>query len=184
MERLSGDAILTDASLIEGFKDDQGHRRAVDRHFLAAMHGVDGGPCDVEREPDDVAMWAMAQKGWVEEVPGEGPVTTWRDEPLEVWTEMELSVLHALWRSGRIGGRASVRERLLDCARWHVRETQPDNATAHPWAIHVFVILGEAEARLYAEGLLHACQVGGLDRFSALILLDAARELELEAATT
>ncbi|MBZ0171155.1 MAG: hypothetical protein K8E66_02125, partial [Phycisphaerales bacterium] len=59
--------------------------------------------------------------------------------------------------------------------------------TNHPWAVHVFLRLSLAEsdraasdaARLHAETLLHNALVssGRPDRFSACLLLDAARAL-------
>ncbi|MEO1585156.1 MAG: hypothetical protein AAFR96_11390, partial [Planctomycetota bacterium] len=71
-----------------------------------------------------------------------------------------------------------------------IREIQPDNATNLPWAVHVFCVLaerdGDADASLYAETLLHNCVVGGAgrpDKLSALILLDSARRLRLEASS-
>lgn len=178
LRRLDGDTAHTSAATIDGFVDDRGHRRAVDPYFLSALHEV-SPPGLVEGAALDARWWWHAAAGDVGvEVPDGGALTTRGETALEVWTETELGALHALWRLARIAGRADWRERALACARWHVRETQPDNATNHPWAIHVFVMVGEDEARMYAEGLLHACQVGLLDRFSALVLLDAARELD------
>ena len=52
---------------------------------------------------------------------------------------------------------------------------QPDNATNHPWAVHVFASLavetGNFEFDLYAQSLLHNCIVGTgkPDAFSAII---------------
>ncbi len=69
-----------------------------------------------------------------------------------------------------------------------LRELQPDNATNHPWAIHVFVRLARSApdpserdaALIHAQTQLHSCQVamGRPDRLSACILLHAARSLE------
>lgn len=64
-----------------------------------------------------------------------------------------------------------------------VGELQPDNATNHPWAIHVFAAIAadenNAHADLYAQSLLHNALIDGgePDTFSALILLDAAHAL-------
>jgi hypothetical protein len=106
------------------------------------------------------------------------------EKPIEVWTEIELSALHALWTWRRD---EPVRQRCLSAAAWLLENVQPDNATQHPWAVHVFAVLGvdetfaaRAEADQYAQTLLHACMVrtGRADRFSALVLEHAARELE------
>lgn len=106
---------------------------------------------------------------------------------IEVWTETELSALHALARLSALRGSAELRARAFSAARWHVEHVQPDNATNRPWAAHLFLQLSEAEgsadARLYAETLLHNCRVqsGRPDPLSALILLDGAEALEAHA---
>jgi hypothetical protein len=105
---------------------------------------------------------------------------------IEVWTEAELCGLHGLWRAGRIadgiepksGG--ALRERLTRAVHWHLEHTQPDNATNRPWAVHVFLLDGSDEARLYGETLVHNAQAqGNEDPASRWILADAARELNL-----
>ncbi len=103
--------------------------------------------------------------------------------PIEVWTETELSGLHALWwhaRADRSGGLM----RVIDAAvEWHLEHTQPDNATNHPWAAHVFLLdwikKGREESRMFAETLVHNCQVtyGRPDALSAWILLDCAHAM-------
>lgn len=104
-------------------------------------------------------------------------------QTIEVWTERELSGLHALSRHSFGGPSGPGRPRLFEAARWHTRFTQPDNATNHPWAVHVFLQLahetGDDSARLYAETLVHNCQtnLGVPDALSGLILLDAADAL-------
>lgn len=103
---------------------------------------------------------------------------------IEVWTETELSCLHALWHAGDRNGRPDWQQRALAAARWHVSRLQPDNATNRPWAAHLFVLVaardGCADAALYAETLIHNCQVqsGRPDPLSALILVDSADALD------
>lgn len=94
---------------------------------------------------------------------------------IEVWTERDLSALQALWWLSH------ERDRMLDAARWHLDNTQPDNATNRPWGIPAFLTIaledGSHDARLYAETLLHnavAAGGGSPEPFSAMILLDAA----------
>ncbi len=102
---------------------------------------------------------------------------------IEVWTETELASLHALWWLARLRDHEAWRERVLRAARWHLIHLQPDNATNRPWAIHLFAHLashdGDAEAAMYAQTLLHNCQVhrGRPDEISSLILIDAAEAL-------
>lgn len=103
---------------------------------------------------------------------------------IEVWTETEFCALHAVLWLALERPRGELADRALEAARWHLEHTQPDNATQRPWAVHAFALLesidGNADARLYAETLLHACQVsmGGADMLSRHILWDAADWLD------
>ncbi|MEM1166524.1 MAG: hypothetical protein AAGI30_09580 [Planctomycetota bacterium] len=106
---------------------------------------------------------------------------------IEVWTEQELSALHALrWllaRETADAARTALRARMHSAIRWHLAATQPDNATNRPWALHVFaefaVTEHEIEADLYAQTLLHNCMQAKAqpDTLSAHILQDAADAL-------
>lgn len=105
-------------------------------------------------------------------------------DAIEVWTESELSALHAFaWHALRMSDR-SMLERILDVGAWHIEHIQPDNATNRPWAVHVFLILSRErampEAGFHAQTLLHNCQIshGRPDAFSAHVLRDAAEALE------
>lgn len=98
---------------------------------------------------------------------------------IEVWTETELACVHAAWSLGdhwRTAAKAS--------AAWLLENIQPDNATNHPWAVHVFASLavetGNFEYDLYAQSLLHNCIVGTgkPDAFSAIILLHASTAIQ------
>ena len=115
---------------------------------------------------------------------GEGPIRPQSDaSAIEVWTESELSAIHALAWYAHTLGRSALLSRTFDACRWHIDNTQPDNATNHAWAVHLFAVLAErdisGEARLYAETLLHNCQVtsGVPDPLSARILHDASQAL-------
>ena len=111
--------------------------------------------------------------------------------PIEVWTETELACLHALSWLANERDDHTLRERLDAALAWHLDHLQPDNATNHPWAVHVFVAASlndsssaGGSAMLYAETLLHNCRVslGRPDAFSAELLLDAADALDNAAA--
>ena len=120
------------------------------------------------------------------------------DLAIEVWTECELSVLHAVWRvvlEARFEGAprsqavSRLEGRVREAVAWHLDRTQPDNATTHPWAIHAFLELGRpsAEAIDYAGSILHAVEAAGyargmVDPLSRWIMLDAAVSLERGAA--
>jgi hypothetical protein len=127
-------------------------------------------------------------------VPGDGPLLAPDGYlAIEVWTECELSALHALHRLIRTRHPAlpsDAAARLDAAVRWHLEHTQPDNSTNRPWALHVFLraSLGQriaavepGAARFYAETLLHnMTATEARDEALALwILADAARELRL-----
>jgi hypothetical protein len=194
-----------------GFSDESGHRRAVDLPFLhwlgrdsrsdtTVLSSITGS------QAPDVALWASLALG--AGIPDhildfhrasalrssfdQGSLFPQRDRTgpiaLEVWTEVELSSLHAIaWMADRDPG---LRSLVRTTARWLVENLQPDNATNHPWAIHIFIALGMGEsdsgAIPYAETLLHNCQVsqGHPDAFSSLILRDAADALERSSIAT
>jgi len=177
---------------VESFSDEMGHRRAIDSVLLSHLVGIEPpdqpGPAPVSPDADPAirlfsAIWDPGiDPGSV--VQPVGPLTP-EDlgVGLEIWTEQELSCLHALWWLGRRD--AALADRALDAAEWHVDNIQPDNATNHPWAVHVFVHLGIARddrtSLMHAEAMVHASRLatGRPDRFSACLLLDAARALEL-----
>jgi hypothetical protein len=98
---------------------------------------------------------------------------------LEVWTECELSALHALARLVRVSTTDARASRLEELRRWHLEHTQPDNATNRPWALHVFARGPDAESALYAETLLHNVSASDArhEPLSRWILLDVVREL-------
>ncbi len=139
---------------------------------------------------DDAALW------WVLVEASAGPVERWIDvraegslfrqdacRAIEVWTETELSALHALWHLARRAAgdtAAALSARIASAVAWHIQHTQPDNATNHPWAAHVFLLHGTPESRHFAETLVSNCIVlnGRPDPLSAWILLDAAEALE------
>ena len=102
---------------------------------------------------------------------------------IEVWTDAELSALHAFWNLARIRRRPDWQARAARAREWHLLHTQPDNATNRPWALHVFLLGATPECTHYAETLLHNCLAleGRPDPASAWILLDAARELTAAA---
>lgn len=196
-------------SFIRNFHDAAGHRRLVDEPLLRRMLSVHPAAFPASEtigERHDVGlMWAALR-------PSDGPldparfisgdsgplVPHLRSHGIEIWTEAELTALHALsWISIALPAWAP---RLESAAAWLVEELQPDNATHRPWAVHVFVRRGhergDIEASLYAQTLLHNAIISGamasrageepcLDPFSALILLDSAaylRAITLAAA--
>jgi len=135
----------------------------------------------------DLRLWRCASEADLAVPPdllqaAAGPLRPWgSDGPIEVWTEVELSSLHALWRLARLRREPRMRDRAVAAMRWHLEHTQPDNATNRPWALHAFARRGDAESRLYAETLLHnvAASDARHEPLSRWILLDAARELAL-----
>lgn len=135
---------------------------------------------------DDVGLWWAVVDSKVEinsliSDTGYGPL--WPQDgykTIEVWTESELSSLHALWRLARTNNSVEIKDRVSKLRQWHLQHTQPDNATNRPWALHVFLLADSSEDQHYAETLLHNCMVmsGKPDTLSAWILLDSANELQ------
>ena len=132
----------------------------------------------------DVACWraALAKSHLPEGVDpqAEGPLHRCDGmQAIEVWTEVELSAMHALWRLARHRSDGTLVARLHRAVAWHLEHTQPDNATNRPWALHVFLREGGPEARHYAATLLHNAQAMAVRPvpLAAWILMDAACEL-------
>lgn len=171
------------------FSDSRGNRLEIDAPLLAHVLRLEP-PAVLSPSPDIAlwhALWARADAPLDMLVPGPAaPLIRHREgTTIEVWTEAELIALHALWHLAARRDDATLRDRCVQTALWHAESTQPDNATGHPWATHVFLKAGAetGDWRLnnYAATLIHNCQIaGGLpDRRSAVILLDAADALEI-----
>jgi hypothetical protein len=169
-------------AVVRGFRDNAGHRRAIDVPFLAWLLRVKPEGRSNPQDPD-AALWTSLAVG--EPLPNKllsdtGPLFPHHHHlPIEVWTEMELSGVHALANAGRD---TPHRARLRSAIGWLCEHIQPDNATQHPWGVHAFAALGVAgypDAAYYAEQLLHNALVrtGVADWFSGCILLDAARNI-------
>ncbi|MDX2149016.1 MAG: hypothetical protein SFZ23_16000 [Planctomycetota bacterium] len=123
---------------------------------------------------------------------GEGLLAT----PDDVWGAIETrteSVLASLHAATWLGDGHRLDSQVRAAAEELLDVLQPDNGTQHPWAVHVFLALGEElasgtgadeprawRARHYAQTLVHNAIVntGSPDRFSALVLLDAAAWLD------
>jgi hypothetical protein len=185
---LEGTPLVRPASFAErqafadAFADEAGHRRVWDAFLLARLLGLPTPPSD---EPWLWSWSETADSPRRREPPFFADPDAWA---LEQETEKELAGIHGWsWRIREATTRdatvrdATVRERsAFDAATdWILANLQPDNATNHPWAIHVFLTRaseGHTDARLYAESMLHNTIVhqSRPDRFSAVILLDAA----------
>lgn len=196
MDRLRGTpwdgSGLADAALVEAFRDDAGHHRRVDGAFLRWRLGVRGHRRG--DEPVDVSLWWDVLEGTGGVPGGEGALfPNEHGRAIEVWTEMELCGLHALaWRARQVDGARWHEGRAWGrCVRamgWLMDNVQPDNATQHPWALHLFAWssaqggFGEpwrGGARVYAEMMLHAALLpeGRPELFSACVLLDGSEWL-------
>jgi hypothetical protein len=188
----------------EAFSDERGHRRTVDAPLLRWRGRADGTPpAQAAHFPDrpDAALFAALTDGATRPSdvladrlsrPEAHESLLPRDEwsSIEVWTETELAALHALWwhayppAATQDGAVEPLRTLVRAVTAWHVDEIQPDNATNHAWATHVFLHAHFADglpgADLHAQTLTHNCMVslGRPDRLSAHVLADAAEALE------
>lgn len=161
--------------------------RAAERLLVHSLAGVrPAGEVTVSESIDD-RLWAAVFEPDTDPlsmIPGAGALQA--EEPsssLEAWTEVDLAALHALWSIGVRRGEGRILERARDAVLWHVDTIQPDNGTGRPWGVQAFAWIGVMEddhaSRLHAQGLVHASRLAGdrPDRFTACILLDAARGL-------
>ena len=162
-------------------------KTAIGRAFAAAVCQTGEAPPHAGDLPVEVGLWwhLAGAPGDVESLlaeSGGGPLwPALRSRGLEVWTEAELCGLHALWGLARRHSRSDWNAQAEAVRDWHIDNTQPDNATNRPWALHVFLLARSPEGQHYAETLLHNALVTGPEPFSAWILLDAASWLEESA---
>lgn len=180
-------------AFIANFRDDIGNRRPVDGPLLARLMGVSISGEAASSRRDEVQLWRVLHVGGdpltcvapISEVPT--PLfPDLHHLAIELWTESELSGLHALSHYAA-SGNSAAEVRVRSAALWLLENVQPDNATQRPWAVHVFLkmagdlTLSEAvrgSTRMYAETLLHNAMVPMGPRvpdiFSACVLLDSA----------
>ncbi len=206
LERLGGRTVgagAMTAAELDAFCDEAGNRRRVDRPLLCWRYGVAAGPTPAGVRDEEALWWALhdptidvdallapesnLNARGVEMMP---PLLARAAGTIEVFTESQLSSLHALWHLAGVRNRPDYRERCLRVASWFIEHIQPDNATNHAWAIHVFVALGASGATpqagsaiSYGATLLHNCrvQLGVPDRFSRELIGDAAEALRNES---
>ncbi len=162
-------------------------------HGLGASFELPDIPLSHMSGVEDVMLWWALYDSSIDirtfvDLTGDGPLydsdigQTYAT--IEVWTETELAGLHALSHYARVQQDATNRQFLFDriskVITWHIEHTQPDNATCHPWAVHVFLQHKTPESQHYAETLLSNCLVANAkpDPMSAWILLDASHVLE------
>jgi len=187
------------------FADEGGNRTRLARWLLARRTGqtantqVAGVPVGLtlpEPRSGDEQLWHALVTGQSGDAV-DAVLATGKDGPLvgklydttiEVFTEQQLAAMHALWALHVRDGRPDWLERLWSASRWMLDFIQPDNATNHPWALHVFVLADShgvtRDGCMYADTLLHNCQVtqGCADKVSAHVLADAALALSNFAA--
>ena len=181
---------------IDAFTDEAGTRRHWDPFLLGHLLGI---PVSPSPEPW-LWSWNALLAGNDSPPPrSERPSPPFFADPdswsLEQETEKELAGLHAwswlIQREEHAEARGTADPRFDAAAQWTLANIQPDNATNHPWAIHVYLArptnptnpTHSTNARMYAETMLHNCLVttGQPDLVSALILWDAANWLKPEA---
>lgn len=172
---------------VTGFRDEFGHRRAVDEPLLRHLLDRPAQPPAGNLPIDERLWWCLASgeafpKGLI--ATPAGPLTTgFGREPIEFWTERELRVLHAVTSRSIENKDAALLVRAMDAANWLSDNIQTDNATNRPWGIHSVIIraaLGHSNADHDAAGMVHAANAatGEADRLSQIIMLDAARALD------
>ena len=101
------------------------------------------------------------------------------DNPEPVWFH-ELVLLHAMASYAVQAEERGVAAAVKRATDYHLRETQPDHATNHPWAL--FAFLWNPATRSLADSLLHSTRVNdpaGVDGLSLMLLADALYCLRL-----
>jgi hypothetical protein len=91
---LSGTDRAGCAAFVDGFRDEMGHCRTVDRPLLSRLLGMHPGPTPVGLDPDDLLWWALHDPGidpWAA-ITGDSDSLVERGDEigLEVWTETEM----------------------------------------------------------------------------------------------
>ena len=181
------------------FRDEAGHRRHVDAPFLAAVTGK-ASVCPQVREGaqvDELLWHAVCENFSLDRVtallrqPGSAAGPLFGEAfagTVEVFTETQLCAMHALHRLAVTHNRPQWLDLVYGTCRWIEQNMQPDNATNHPWAAHVFLMSDAAGVTsggvMYADTMLMNCQVqqGRPDALSAWILRDAVARLKLAGA--
>jgi hypothetical protein len=108
------------------------------------------------------------------------------DESLDAWTWRELTGLHAVANLALLRRNQAWAGRVEQVALYHQENTQPDNVTAHPWAL--FAFLWSPHTRPQAEQQLHDVSTalaastswrpaGERSVLAGLLLADAAASL-------
>lgn len=150
---------------------DPSHSFAEYSLWGALSHPTRSLPADLA---DRLSRWARAESADFEAL-----VPRAERSAIEVWTDAGLSALHSVTWIAALDHRPELSVQAERTARWLIEHIQPDNATNHPWAAHLFIVLAERDgnddARLYAETLIHNCRVsrGVPDPLSAHILADS-----------
>lgn len=101
------------------------------------------------------------------------------DNP-EAWWYHELVLLHATASYAVQAEDRTIAAAVARATDHHLRETQPDHATAQPWGLFAFV--WDERTRLLADQLLHASAMNrpaGGDGVSLILLADALYCLRL-----
>ncbi len=174
-------------AFIHAFSDEHGHRRTVDAPFLTCLlrrhgHTLSTPPAPTAPAPA-ACLWHALADARTPPPPHTVPLTSLTDHAsIEVWTEELLCALHAA--SWLAHADPAWHDAVDDHLPWIVEHLEPDNATRHPWAVHLFLRSRDPALRLYADELLHACrvQLAHPDRLGALILLDAADHIDRTTA--
>ena len=123
-----------------------------------------------------LGRFAAAQRGsgaFLTAAPTDNPETLWYHE---------LVLLHAAASYAAQANDPLVTAAVMQAADYHVRQTQPDHATAVPWGLLAFI--WRREARLLADGMLHTLKLQhprGVDAVSSMLLADCLYCLRLLA---
>ena len=127
----------------------------------------------------DLASDAIGRVARAQRPEGNFLTASGSDNPETLWYH-ELALLHAAASYAVQAEDRTVAAAVARATEYHLRETQPDHATAQPWA--VFAYAWNADTRPLADQVLHAVRVQhptGATGVSLILLADALYCLRL-----
>jgi hypothetical protein len=127
----------------------------------------------------DLANDAFGRIGRAQRENGAFLAATPSDQPETMWYH-ELQILHAAASYAVQAEDRNIAAAVSRATVFHQNETQPDHATAQPWALWAFI--WNADTRMVADQLLHTVQTQHPDRadgVSLMLLADSLYSLRL-----
>jgi hypothetical protein len=153
--------------------------RAVARRAWSALVLHVAGKVFIRDAWTDLASATMGQIVRTQQESGAFLAPAPAENPELVWYE-ELCILHAVAGYAVRAEDRNIARAVARAGEFHLRETQPDHATAQPWGLFAFI--WNPQTRPLADQLLHAVTLNRgtqLDGVSLILLSDTLYSLRL-----